>query len=636
MKYSKIFFISLVSYLVLFFGVVSWCHARAVKIFWVDSYHQGYAWSDGIEQGIHEIFKDRDVVFEAFHMDTKKCKTTDCMNAAARQAKKAIDAFKPDVLIASDDNAQKYLILPFYKDSSLPVVFCGVNWDASGYGYPTQTITGMIEVDLVHETIGHMRRFAKGDRIGYISGDTASDRKIINWLNRHFFNMKMEAIRVKNYTQFEKSFLDLQSRVDMLFIRNFAGIEGWNELTAKKFIAKHLKIPTGTNNDFMAPYVIFTLGKIPQEQGEYAARTALEIAAGARASDFPVVTNKRARLTVNLDMARSAGVVLPLSIIKIATVIGQQVYNEKEPGRELLKKKFPGKRVCWVDSYHKGYEWSDGIEMAIKNIFFETGIEFKIFRMDTKRQKKPDQIKSNARRIKSQINAFDPDLLIASDDNAQQHLVVPFYKDTKLPVIFCGVNWDAVSYGYPAKNVTGMVEVLPFKELISFIRPYARGDRIGYLAGDAVTERKLFHIYNTILFKNQIKNYLVSDMAEFKKSFLAAQDEVDILFFSNSAAIEKWDFKEAERFVRQNTRIPSVAHNSFMERLVMCTMAHSSEEQGRYAALTALRILQGENPESIPLSANKEISMVVNLSLAKQVGIVFPLSIIKQARVIGR
>ena len=47
------------------------------------------------------------------------------------KAKAEIDAFKPDVVIAADDNASKYLIEPYFKDAALPFVFCGVNWDAS-------------------------------------------------------------------------------------------------------------------------------------------------------------------------------------------------------------------------------------------------------------------------------------------------------------------------------------------------------------------------------------------------------------------------------------------------------------------------------------------------------------------------
>jgi ABC-type uncharacterized transport system substrate-binding protein len=92
----------------------------------------------------------------------------------------------------------------------------------------------------------------------------------------------------------------------------------------------------------------------------------------------------------------------------------------------------------------------------------------------------------------------------------------------------------------------------------------------------------------------------------------------------------------AEQFVIQHTRIPVGSDNGFMERLVACTLAKTPEEQGRHAALTALKILSGQSPAAIPVVTNKENNLTVNLRLAKKAGIVFPVSILKQARVIGR
>ena len=635
-SYRFSMFLSLLCKAMFFWAVASPCHAEAIKIFWVDSYNTGYEWSDGIEQGIREGLQNEPVEFSMFHMDTKGCRDPECMQAAGLKAKAAIDAFNPDVLIASDDNAQKYLVVPYYKNGRMPVVFCGVNWDASIYGYPADNITGMIEVELIEETVAHMRRYAAGDRIGSISGDTVSDRKIIAWLNQNFFDMQMKAVRVNTFSEFKQRFVDLQKEVDMLFIRNYAGIEGWEPLAARKFIARHLRVPTASNNDFMAPYVVFTLGKIPEEQGRYAAATALKIAGGARPSDLPVAANRQARLTVNLEMARAANIVLPVSVLKMATVIGREAYDLEGSEQDSTSGAYFGKRICWVDSYHRGYEWSDGIERAIREVLFDTGVDLKVIRMDTKREKNEAAIRTTAVRAKAELDAFDPDVVIASDDNAQKYLIVPFYKDTGLPVVFCGVNESAGMYGYPAANVTGMVEINPVRELIDLLKPYARGNRIGYLAGDVATERKLADIYAEKVFGGQLKLYMVDTGAEFEKRFLQAQEEVDILYLSNYTGIAGWDAQDAEEFVSRHTRIPSCSNNGFMDRFVACVLDKSSEEQGRYAALAALKILSGQSPADMPLAANKENRLTVNLQLAKQAGIVFPVSVLKQARVIGR
>ena len=115
------------------------------KVLYIDSYHQGYAWSDGITKGIEEALKDSGAELKVHRMDTKKKPSEEFKKEAAEKAKALIEEYKPDVVIASDDNAAKYLIAPYYKDSEQPFVFCGVNWDAGVYGFPTANITGMVD-----------------------------------------------------------------------------------------------------------------------------------------------------------------------------------------------------------------------------------------------------------------------------------------------------------------------------------------------------------------------------------------------------------------------------------------------------------------------------------------------------------
>ena len=42
-------------------------------------------------------------------------------------------------------------------------------------------------------------------------------------------------------------------------------------------------------------------------------------------------------------------------------------------------------RVLFIDSYHEGYPWSDGITAGIQGVFEGTNVTLKVHRMDTKR-----------------------------------------------------------------------------------------------------------------------------------------------------------------------------------------------------------------------------------------------------------
>jgi hypothetical protein len=85
------------------------------RVLYIDSYHTGYAWSDGITTGIQSILKDADVDLKIFGMDTKRNANEAFKKKAALEAKAIIASFAPHVVIASDDNAFKYLIQPYYK-----------------------------------------------------------------------------------------------------------------------------------------------------------------------------------------------------------------------------------------------------------------------------------------------------------------------------------------------------------------------------------------------------------------------------------------------------------------------------------------------------------------------------------------
>src|SRR3989344_4725417 len=95
-------------------------------------------------------------------MDTKRNPAEEFKKKAGEDAHLAIEVFKPDVLMVSDDNAFKYIIVPFYKDVALPVVFSGLNWDASLYGAPYANTTGMIEISLTNQIIDHLKTYARG------------------------------------------------------------------------------------------------------------------------------------------------------------------------------------------------------------------------------------------------------------------------------------------------------------------------------------------------------------------------------------------------------------------------------------------------------------------------------------------
>lgn len=293
--------------------------AAKKKVLFVDSYHAGYAWSDGEVKGAKDLIGDK-YDFKVVHMDTKRSPSADAQKKAGEMVKAEIDSWKPDVVITADDNAAKLVILPYFKDSNLPFVFCGINWDASGYGFPSKNVTGVLEVSVVKPLLDSMKKFAKGNRVGFLGNDNETDRKESENLKK--LGVQLSSVKfVKTFEEWKTEYSKLQDEADMLIVINNAGITGWNDAEAMKFTREKTKIPSGSSHDFIAPFVLINYAKLAEEQGELAAGIAMKILEGKSVKDFPVITNKKGQMYVNLAIAKKLGIQFPLEMLKVSKVV---------------------------------------------------------------------------------------------------------------------------------------------------------------------------------------------------------------------------------------------------------------------------------------------------------------------------
>jgi ABC-type uncharacterized transport system substrate-binding protein len=300
-------------------------------------------------------------------------------------------------------------------------------------------------------------------------------------------------------------------------------------------------------------------------------------------------------------------------------------------GRAGASPDLRGKKILYLDSYDAAYEPSILTQKGARGVLDATGIQMEVFYLDEKNNPSEEALRKAAAKARERISEFRPDLIIASDDAASKYVIVPWYKGTGLPVVFNGVNWDAGQYGYPAPNVTGQVEVEVVKELLAELGKHARGKRIGLLTGDTSTDRVNITYYQKSLGLAFEKKVLVTRFDEWKKAYLALQKEVDMLFLRSNGGIDGWNDAEAEKVIHGQTLIPSGSVAPHMGRFVLLNFAKVREEFGEHSARTALRILHGESPAAIPLTANRQARVLVNMRLAKALSIRFPVEFLERA-----
>jgi ABC-type uncharacterized transport system substrate-binding protein len=275
------------------------------RVFHLDSYSKGYGISDDTDAGLKSVLGDK-VQLSTFYMDTKRHPGEAEVTDAVARARAAIEAFQPHVIVASDDAAVKYVVTPYYKGGPVPVVFCGVNWSAEPYGLPTAYVTGMVEVVPVLEAIDLARKyFPNLRRLGVLSEDSLSERNNKALLEPKYRAMGFEVtyVMAADFATWKREFLRLQGIVDVLYLPTQGAVKDWNDAEAAAYVRTHTRKPAVTTDDFMMSYALLGLTKTQVEQGEWAARTALEILDGRKPADIPVVRNRRRVAYVNTTLA---------------------------------------------------------------------------------------------------------------------------------------------------------------------------------------------------------------------------------------------------------------------------------------------------------------------------------------------
>lgn len=286
--------------------------ALAAKCLFISSYHQGYAWSDGVERGLRATLRGKCEIRQ-FDMDTKRHKDAADQQAKGLEAKRLIDSWRPDVVITADDNAAKYVIQPYYRDHPTPFVFCGVNWTVDEYGFPYSNVTGMIEIAPIRPLLDQVKALqAHFGRAIYLGANTHTESKNLARFQRAAEKAGIELHHrlVDTADEWIAAYRDAQA-YDFVIMGSNSGIRNWDEQAVVAAILPETRRLSVTNHEWMMPYAMLGFTKVPEEQGEWAGAAALSIIAGVKPSEIPIVPNHKWDIWSNPVLLSVAGIDLP-------------------------------------------------------------------------------------------------------------------------------------------------------------------------------------------------------------------------------------------------------------------------------------------------------------------------------------
>lgn len=282
------------------------------------------------------------------------------------------------------------------------------------------------------------------------------------------------------------------------------------------------------------------------------------------------------------------------------------------------------KSILYINSYHEGYGSSDDIARGIFETLEGKEIDLEVIYMDTKRNLEPEYIEKISRQIADSIKRKSPDLIIASDDNAVAYVVSAYLKDVPTPVVYCGVNWTADQYDLPESHITGMLEVLPFEQGIELTKTFhPEIQNVYVLSENSNSEQKNIQYIAEICDDLDLDLHykLVKDFDAWKKGFLEGNESSDLVYIPTNGAISDWDEEQAINFIKENIKKPVMSCDDFMMPYCVFGLTKVQSEQGVWAAETAISILDGKDPASIPQAKNKQTQIWFNPTLADIINI---------------
>ncbi len=296
----------------------------------------------------------------------------------------------------------------------------------------------------------------------------------------------------------------------------------------------------------------------------------------------------------------------------------------------VFAKSFADKKVLIVMSYHQGYAGEAEVKKGIETVL--AGSRLKYFYLDTKINFKNGVEK--ARQAYQLYEQFLPDAVIAVNDNAQSLLVLPYLKGkVKTPVIFCGVNNEATKYGYPAVNVTGVLEKKHYREAISFaqlVKPTIKKigviykpNRSNSLNLEQINQEK--KSYFAQLSAEDIREVLTYE--EVLQTMEQLQSRVDAVLLLNLTGIvdmkgQALEAKEVIKRLVAAVPVPLIGANDWEVKAgVLCGVIQSDEEQGWLAAEMLVSIWQGTDLRDLPVIGNKNGLRYINITTMKKLGI---------------
>ncbi|MDG3086058.1 ABC transporter substrate binding protein [Vibrio hannami] len=272
------------------------------------------------------------------------------------------------------------------------------------------------------------------------------------------------------------------------------------------------------------------------------------------------------------------------------------------------------KKILVLQSYHQGLEWSDNVSAGIQEIFAPLQTEYEVYYeyLDSKRNAGSEYLAKIANYINLKNSNVQYELIITVDNNALSVLnqgIVNFHGNP--PVIFTGLNNYKPELISNIEQVTGIVETTDHKSTIDLMLTlHPNSKNITVILDQTPTGnqiykdfRKFEKYYPDVTFQ-YLRNFLLTDIPQIVRNF--HEDELlYLLTFNRDSANNFISYTEGIEMIVRHTKAPLYGSWGFyLDKGIVGGKLTTGKLQGKTAGEIALRILNGQSPNSIEILKN--------------------------------
>lgn len=318
-------------FLVCALAFFTWFNVSKQRVLVLQSYDAGYSWTRDIDGAIRRVLSSNPHVAVRWHyMDTKRHPWLRFQENAGILARKTIDNWTPDLIIACDDDAQEYAAKYYADDPQVRIVFLGINGQIDSYGYDKlhHKVTGILErkqLNGVRQLLldyAHRNGITKTLRLVHI-GDTSHSVALDDQFIRNFdwSPIKLaDTHLVSTFDEWQQAVHEVQDDADFILTTNYRRLSVSSDsqtLTAPSKVVHwsetHSTVPLiGTNGFFVEDGGMMAIATSPYEQGEVAARMALDILDSRVTPDqIPITSTRQFIVSMRAERVKARGFVLP-------------------------------------------------------------------------------------------------------------------------------------------------------------------------------------------------------------------------------------------------------------------------------------------------------------------------------------